>query len=282
MPSIAIIGSYFSTHKTLALAISASGSGTGSLIFPAVIQYLTPQVGFPAAVRYQALIALVFAVIVNLVLRPRLPPRQWSGKLAEWSAFREGPYLLFALGCFLFFWALYFCFFYINTFASTVLGLSPQAAVPLQLIVNATGIPVRPLAGYLASHVTGSINTFLFFLLSLAVLLFCWADIASVPSLYAWTVFYGIATGGSQGIFVGALASLTHDPSKQGARFGMVCTLLAFASLAGPPTAGGLIEAMGGRWIGAQMWAGAVTLLAFGCCLAARIRVAGWKLRIKV
>lgn len=113
MPSVAIIGSYFKERRSLALAISATGTGVGSLIFPSTLQYLIPQVGFPWAVRCSAFVALAVAVIANVLLRPRLPPRR-SGPLLEWEAFREGPYILFALGVFLYFMALYFGFFYVS------------------------------------------------------------------------------------------------------------------------------------------------------------------------
>jgi MFS transporter, MCT family, solute carrier family 16 (monocarboxylic acid transporters), member 3 len=45
MPAVATVGTYFSTKKSMALAISASGTGTGSLIFPSTVQYLIPQIG---------------------------------------------------------------------------------------------------------------------------------------------------------------------------------------------------------------------------------------------
>ena len=59
---------------------------------------------------------------------------------------------------------------------------------------------------------------------------------------------------------MGGLASLTTDPSKLGTRFGMVCSILAFASLAGPPTAGALIQADDGGFFKAQVWAGTITI----------------------
>jgi hypothetical protein len=55
---------------------------------------------------------------------------------------------------------------------------------------------------------------------------------------------------------------LTTDPSKLGVRFGMVCSTLAFASLAGPPTAGALIQSDNGGFLKAQIWAGSVTISA--------------------
>lgn len=70
-------------------------------------------------------------------------------------------------------------------------------------------------------------------------------------------------------MFVGGLASLTTDPSKLGVRFGMVCSALAFASLAGPPTAGALIQSDNGGFLKAQIWAGTVTIAAaFFICAA--------------
>jgi MCP family monocarboxylic acid transporter-like MFS transporter 3 len=63
-------------------------------------------------------------------------------------------------------------------------------------------------------------------------------------------------------VFVGGLASLTTDSSKMGVRFGMVCSILAFASLAGPPTAGALIQSDNGGFLKAQIWAGSVTMAA--------------------
>lgn len=45
MPAVAVVGTYFAKRKTMALAMAAAGSGTGSVVFPAIVQYLTPQVG---------------------------------------------------------------------------------------------------------------------------------------------------------------------------------------------------------------------------------------------
>jgi MCP family monocarboxylic acid transporter-like MFS transporter 3 len=72
-------------------------------------------------------------------------------------------------------------------------------------------------------------------------------------------------------VFVGGLASLTTDPSKLGVRFGMVCSALGFASLAGPPTAGALIQSDNGGFLKAQIWAGSVTI-----CAALFICAAKW------
>jgi MFS transporter, MCT family, solute carrier family 16 (monocarboxylic acid transporters), member 3 len=113
MPPLSVINSYFETKRSYALAISATGTGIGSVIFPATVQYLIPQIGFPWAVRCSGFVALFMSIIAILILKPRLKPRT-LGPLVEWDAFKEAPYVLFALGAFLFFWALYFGFFYVS------------------------------------------------------------------------------------------------------------------------------------------------------------------------
>lgn len=113
MPSIAVIGCYFKRRRSLALALSTTGGGFGSLIFPSILQYLIPTVGFPWAVRYSALVALVMALVANLLLKPRVFPSK-SGPLVDLIAFKEVPYLLFTIGVCLYFMALYFSFFYVS------------------------------------------------------------------------------------------------------------------------------------------------------------------------
>ncbi|KAL1964627.1 hypothetical protein VTN77DRAFT_6801 [Rasamsonia byssochlamydoides] len=259
MPAVAVIGTYFAKNKAMALGMAASGSGTGSIIFPLVVQHLQPQVGFRRAVQVQGYIALAFAIIINLLLRPRLPPRK-SGPLVEWPAFLEPAYSLFTVGMFLIFWALYFCFFYVNTYATSIIGLSDISAVNLLIVISAVGIPVRPLLGLAADRYFGALPTLVVSSTALGAMLYVWMAIRSVAGMYVWAVIYGLATGATQGIFVGGLASLTTDLSKMGTRFGMVCSVLAFASLAGPPTAGALIQSQNGSFTAAQIWGGTVTI----------------------
>ena len=45
MPALTLIGTYFSKRRVLAVGLAAAGASTGSLIFPAMIQYMVPIVG---------------------------------------------------------------------------------------------------------------------------------------------------------------------------------------------------------------------------------------------
>ncbi|KAJ0290511.1 hypothetical protein COL940_001029 [Colletotrichum noveboracense] len=212
MPSVAIIGSYFKERRSLALAISATGTGVGSLIFPSTLQYLIPQVGFP--------------------------------------------------------WA-------INTYARKVVGFSTTESVSLLLITNGLGIPSRPVVGYVADRYLGPINTFMLTTFILGCMEFVWIGVKTRTGMYIFSVFFGLSNGAAQGVFVGALASLTADPQKMGTRFGMIATLSGFASLAGPPTAGAIIDRSGGQYLGAQIWGGVVIIAGSLTVGAARVAKAG-------
>ena len=163
-----------------------------------------------------------------------------------------------------------------------MIGFDTVSSVQLLLIMNGMSVPSRPVTGFLADYVLGPVNTFTIMTMILAGMVFAWMGVHSREGMYVFAVFFGLANGAAQGVYVGALASLTKDPRKMGTRFGMVCTVVAFATLAGPPTAGAIIDQDGGRYVWAQVWAGVV--IALGSCTIglARVRSTGWRLRVKI
>lgn len=282
MPAMAVIGAYFDRNRPLALSIAAIGTSIGSLVFPATVHYLAPRLGFAWAVRCSAFVALVVCAAACLLLRPPcLPPRK-AASWVDWAAFRELPYALFALGAFLNFYVLYFGLYYINSYARNIIGFSSLDSVTLLLVTNALGIPTRPLAGYVANAHLGPINVFVLATAMLSVMLFAWTCVASRTAMYAYSVLFGLAVGANQATFIAALAPLCNDPRKMGIRFGMVETLCSFASLAGPPTAGAIIDRAGGNYFAAQIWGGSVMAAAAVIFAAARVAATGWTWRVKI
>jgi predicted MFS family arabinose efflux permease len=144
------------------------------------------------------------------------------------------------------------------------------------------GLPARPIVGYVADKYIGPINAFAILQAIFAAILFGWIGVRTRTDMYVFSAFLGIITGASQGIFLGALASLTKDPRKMGTRFGMVATICAFGTLAGPPTGGAIIDHMGGQYVGAQLWVGGVMLCSSLTIAASRLAATGltWKAKI--
>lgn len=168
----------------------------------------------------------------------------------------------------------------INAFSRQIIGFSSTEAVSLLLITNAAGIPLRPIVGHIADRYLGPINTFVVAILVLACMDFAWVGVSTRAGMYVFSVFLGMANGAAQGIVLGALASLTADPRKMGVRFGMVATLSGIATLAGPPMAGAIIDSTGGRYLWAQIWAGAVLLASSFVIAAARVSKSGKRIRV--
>ncbi|KAI0023574.1 MFS general substrate transporter [Xylariomycetidae sp. FL0641] len=274
MASITVPAEYFKKKRSLALALSSAGSGTGSIIFPATVQYLVPRVGFSWAVRCAGFVALVLVLLTGMLLRPKKRPRaaHTAAELTmaifklDWKVFGHMTFALFTAGTFLFFFALYYGFFYITTFATIVTGLPPASSTSILLITNGVGIPTRAIVGYIADSYLGPINMYITCNLLLAVTFFTWTMVATPQAMYGWAIVYGMCSAAAQGAFAGAAASpqLGSDDGM-GERFGACCAVIAFAALAGPPAAGSILEAAGGGRMGficSNVWAGGVTILA--------------------
>ena len=98
-PSVAVLSTYFSKKRSLAIGIAACGSATGGLVFPSIVRQMLPRVGFGWTMRTVGFVQLATLVVANLGLRTRLPPRK-VGPLVELSAFRDLEYLFYACGSF--------------------------------------------------------------------------------------------------------------------------------------------------------------------------------------
>lgn len=112
-PSMALVATYFSSHRGIAVSLATTGNAAGGMIYPLLVTHLLPKIGYGWTVRILGFINLTFLSIVIAFMRPRLPPRK-AGPIIEWSAFTELPYALFVAGIFFFMWAVYFIFYYVS------------------------------------------------------------------------------------------------------------------------------------------------------------------------
>lgn len=113
MPAVAVMMSYFKRKRAIVIGLGGMGASLGSSVFPALVQYLIPAIGFRWAVRCLALLFAFICLLSVLFIKPRLAPRK-SGPLFEWRAFLEVTYTLYTLGTCLIFWALFFTSFYVS------------------------------------------------------------------------------------------------------------------------------------------------------------------------
>ena len=276
-PCLAVVSTYFSKRRSLAIGIGASGTATGGIVYPVIVQQLLPKIGFAWTVRIQAFVMLTVSIIALGFLRTRLPPRK-SGPIVEWSAFKELSYDLFTIGMFLIFWALYFAIYYIGSFGRNILHISESSSINDLLIINGVGLFGRLIPNHLADRFFGPLNVIIPFAFICGLLLYCWAAVTSPGGLIGFAVTYGLFAAAIQGLFPSVVASLTTDLKKAGVRMGMVFSAISFASLTGPPLGGALIQNDNGRYLDAQMWAGSSLMVGFLMLIASRVVAKGWGL----
>ncbi|SPO05102.1 related to monocarboxylate transporter 4 [Cephalotrichum gorgonifer] len=284
-PSIATISTYFTTKRAIALGIGACGSATGGIIFPLISRFLIPQVGLPWTLRTIGFVQLVALVFCNFFLRPRIPPRS-SGPLVEWAAFRSAEYSCYAAGSFFLFLGVYFPFYYLASFATSQVRpvFAYEKSLDLLLVLNAIGCPGRLIPNYFADRF-GVLTLMIPVSFSTVVLMYSWIGVTTQPGLRAWSAIYGFAGGAIQGLFPAGASTLTDDPRKQGTRIGMIFTIVSFATLTGPPICGAIIEAMGGRYVGAQVFSASccvvgLTFITFAGISKAKRTPGGWKAKV--
>ncbi|KAK1985739.1 major facilitator superfamily transporter [Colletotrichum cereale] len=268
-PCMAVTSTYFAKRRSLAFGVTAAGAAVGGLAFPSMVRQLLPQIGLGWTIRSIALIQLVTLVVTGLLIKTRIPPRK-AAPLVEWAAFKESEYSFYAAGAFMCFWGTYFAFHYLAAFSRDIMDLSYTESLDLLLVLNGVGAIGRIIPAQIGD-VIGTINIFAPMAFMTGTIMFCWAGVRSITGLYVWSVFYGISVGGVQSLFPSVLSSLITDPQKQGTRMGMVFTVVSFASLTGSPIAGAIIDAMGGRYVGAQAFAGSCMILGMIFVLSARV-----------
>ena len=248
-PTLALIPTYFSKKRAIAVGIVASGTTVGGMVIPGIFEGLITRVGFGWTVRVLAFISTAFQLISFALARVRIPPRK-TGPLVEFSAFKEPPYVLFTIAVFLSFWSIYPAYYYIGEYAASELNVSQATSFNILIVLNAVGSIGRLLPPYLSDRYTGPVNMMIPMVLFSAVVLYCWAAVNSESGLWAFAVFYGLFSSAVNGLFPTALSRLTDDLSKMGTRMGMVYSIISFATLTGTPIAGALIDTGSKRYLG--------------------------------
>ncbi|OAL43085.1 MFS general substrate transporter [Pyrenochaeta sp. DS3sAY3a] len=279
-PAMSLITTYFARNRSVALAIMASGSATGGLVYPTIARQLLPKIGFPWTVRVMAFMMLAVGALYCSLLKPRLPPRK-SGPVLELSAFKERPYALFCIAVFLICLGQYFAFYYISSFAVDILGLPYGTSINVLLALNGVGVLGRLVPSYFADRYIGPYNILIPFCFVSSIILFFWPLVKNEAGLYCWALLYGFFVGGFQGIFPAALTTLTTDMSKVGTRNGQGFAVVGLGTFIGPPIAGALIQSYGGGYLVAQVFAGATVFVGSSILVLGRFSLTGFKVKVK-
>lgn len=96
------VGQWFVRRRGLATGIAVSGSSLGGVIFPIFLDRVINDIGFYGAVRYTALFVGIMLAIACLLIRSRLPRKEWNGKAAwvDLTLLKDTAFGLYTAGAF--------------------------------------------------------------------------------------------------------------------------------------------------------------------------------------
>lgn len=258
VPSVAIVSTYFTTKKSFATGIAASGSSIGGIVYPIVFARLQPKIGFPWATRVIAFLMLGMLLVCIAVMRVRvLPPSK--RRLFDLAAFREIPFTMFNIGEFFGFMGLYVPFFYIESYAVSKGIMSQSLAFYMLPLLNAGSVFGRIIPNFLADK-TGPLNMLIPCAIISALLALCWIAIDSIPGVIIFCILYGFFSGTFVSLPPTTVVSLSPSLSVVGTRMGMSFCFAGFGLLIGTPVAGVIVGS--GSWVGAQVFCGVLVALA--------------------
>ncbi|KAI1050689.1 hypothetical protein LB507_009207 [Fusarium sp. FIESC RH6] len=270
-PAVSVTSTYFDKRRSLAIGISTCGSVNGALVFNAMARQLLPIVGFGWTMRAIGFVQAATLLFVVVCMKTRLAPTK-SGRLVEWVAFNRLDYTFFTIGMFFNFWAVFFGYYYIASYSREIINptLTYTDSLNLLLILNGVGVFGRMIANHYADAF-GPLELLIPSCLAAAVAMFSWIAVLTPTHAYVWTVFFGIIGGSILSLFPAGISCLATDLSTRGAYIGMNFSIISFATLSGNPIAGAIITAMGGSYIGAQLFMGSSFIIGTAFVVAAKI-----------
>ena len=259
IPCLALISTYFTTKRPIAIGIAAVGSSVGGIIFPIMFRKLQPQIGFGWTVRVLGFIALAFSILVCLILGRHKGVARKARSLLDKTAFKESTFICWVFSLFFFFLAYYIPLFFIVSYSRWALGTSEDFAFYMLAVVNGSSILGRTLPYMLGQRVK-PIHTLLFSGVVGAILLFSWIAVKTKAAYVVWCVLWGFVAG----VLVTAPTSTTAHPVLSpsmgvvGTRLGMSWMGSSIGSLIGSPIAGALSNVSSGDFLHAQIFAGVI------------------------
>jgi len=286
IPSLAMVGVWFSKKRAVALGIVMSGIAVGGVIYIIMFDHLVRTAGFPWAIRaigFVALAAALLSIPALLSGSAWLKHKRKRRALFDKTALHDRLFLIFTACSFSTFLGYIVPYFYIPTYARERLGSNESTALYMLVLAIAGSFFGRLVSGVLALFL-GAIVTWAFCAFSSGVLALCWISIETEKTFIAFSILWGFFSAALVTVPSAAFANITPDLSRLGTRLGMSWSVSSIASLIGAPIAGALLKKTNGRtnFIGVQVWSGVCLML--GTCwlvvlwiVTVRTQKKGWR-----
>ncbi|KAI0205153.1 MFS general substrate transporter [Astrocystis sublimbata] len=223
-PTISAINMWFDRKRGLALGIVVAGSSIGDIIWPILIHYLFGKIGFGWTVRAVGFICLGLLIVsVFLVVErhdEKKPGNVTTDKKNLKQELKSPAYISLTSGFTLAYLGLFVPFYYLPSYGLAH-DLDPTTANNLLAFLNAGSFVGRIISGYLADTV-GAFNVAIITSLLSSVTVFSLIAITTEPSIIAFSVLYGLFSGGLISLQSVCLARLTSDMGTYGTKIGIL------------------------------------------------------------
>ncbi|PKI83523.1 hypothetical protein MVES1_002878 [Malassezia vespertilionis] len=265
VPGIAIVSTYFSKNRVLAIGIATSGSSIGAVVYTVLFRKIVnkPEIGFGWTARILGFFMLGTLLISNVTLRPRVPASH-RRSLFVVGAVKEPASLIFLFGILLGYMGAYIPYYHATAYAMRKAGASEPLGYYLVAIINGASAFGRIIPSILADRI-GPFNTLAPMAIASAILAFCWLGIKNVPGMCVFTILYGFFTGAYVSLPPSCVASLTNNLHEMGARVGICFLFAGVGMLVGNPIAGALVDLDTDSFWKAQVCCGALVTGSAAC-----------------
>ncbi|KAL4876837.1 major facilitator superfamily domain-containing protein [Aspergillus karnatakaensis] len=277
-PAVTVIGHWFNRRRGLATGIACTAGGLGGVVFPLVVMFAAPKIGFGWAIRIIALLSAVLLFIACFLMRTRFSRSKGTSAAIDFKALADPPYLTTTIAIFLVEFAVFIPITYISSYALHV-GMNRTLAYGMIPMLNLGAIPGRFLPGLIADKL-GRFNVMIVTSLICSILtLALWIPIGNnIAGVICYAVLFGFASGAAISLTPVCISQVC-TVEEYGQRNGTTFTVSSVGTLVGIPIAGAILQASGGEYAGLVGFGGGLYLAATVAFVIARGVCAGWRLK---
>jgi len=245
IPTLALVGGWFTRHRTTALGLAAAGTGCGTLLMPPLAAVLIQMHGWRTT---YALFGLgSFVLLLLCAGLARRPPHAHASQTTKlWHVVRSRPFALLYASWVLATTGLVVAMVFLTPFAHAI-GASPVAASALISIIGGMSVLGRGGIGFITRK-AGSV-----LLYKLSVLVMAASYLLCLPFTgYGWLVAFAATLGIGYGVRIALTPVVLIEffgLGNLGAVLGAFFTASSISALCGPLVAALIIDLTGSyKW----------------------------------
>jgi predicted MFS family arabinose efflux permease len=250
------------------------------VIFPLIVLFAAPEIGFSWAIRIIALLFALLCTLACLLLKTRLPRNKKAGTAIDIKALRDVNYASTTIAVFLVEFAVFIPITYLSSYAISD-GINETLSYALTVFLNLGAVPGLFLPGLVADKLSRFNVMVLTSLVCSILTLALWlAGRGNIPAIICYAVLFGFWSGAAISLTPVCVSQVcaTEDYGK---RNGTAFTIASIGTLTGIPIAGAIQERCGGEYWGVIVFGGLLYLAATVAFAVARGICAGWSLKTR-